>query len=48
MFDRSPISVRAVPRVVHVARQRGYCFVGLNKHGQPAWPKGYHTRPGAR
>jgi peptidoglycan/xylan/chitin deacetylase (PgdA/CDA1 family) len=40
--DRSPISIRAVPRVVRVARQRGYCFVGLDGRGLPRWPRGYH------
>lgn len=42
--DRSPISVRAVPIVVRTARRRGYCFVGLDGHGKPAWPIGYHPR----
>lgn len=40
--ERSPISVRAVPAVVRTARQRGYCFVGLDRHGRPSWPRGYH------
>jgi len=42
---RSPISVRAVPIVVEKARRWGYCFVGIDKHGRPSWPRGY--RPGA-
>lgn len=34
----SPATVAAVPRIVRVARGRGYCFVGLDAHGQPAEP----------
>lgn len=38
---RSPISIKAVPMIVDRARERGYCFVGLDKHGRPSWPRGY-------
>jgi peptidoglycan/xylan/chitin deacetylase (PgdA/CDA1 family) len=34
----SPASVAAVPRVVRVARHRGYCFVALGPHGHPRLP----------
>ncbi|HVK29729.1 MAG TPA: polysaccharide deacetylase family protein [Nocardioides sp.] len=34
--DRSPISVAAVTKVVRVARQRGYCFTGLDRRGRPS------------
>ncbi|HWJ08263.1 MAG TPA: polysaccharide deacetylase family protein [Nocardioides sp.] len=33
--DRSPISVAAVAEVVRVARQRGFCFTGLDQRGRP-------------
>lgn len=33
---RSPISVAAVREVVRAARQRGYCFTGLDRSGRPA------------
>lgn len=33
--DRSPISVRAVASVVRVARERGFCFTGLDTRGRP-------------
>jgi peptidoglycan/xylan/chitin deacetylase (PgdA/CDA1 family) len=44
--ERSPVSVRAVPTVVRVARRRGYCFVGLDRSGRPSWPHGYHPHAG--
>lgn len=31
----SAASIAAVPRVVRVARNRGYCFVALDAHGRP-------------
>lgn len=31
----SAASIAAVPRVVRVARKRGYCFVALDAHGRP-------------
>lgn len=34
----SPASVAAVPRVIRVARQRGYCFAALGPHGRPRPP----------
>jgi len=34
----SPASVAAVPRVVKVARHRGYCFAALGPHGHPRLP----------
>jgi peptidoglycan/xylan/chitin deacetylase (PgdA/CDA1 family) len=34
----APATVAAVPRVVHRARRRGYCFVALDEHGQPGFP----------
>ena len=34
----SPASIAAVPRIVRVARSRGYCFVGLGENGQPTAP----------
>lgn len=34
--DRSPVSVAAVTKVVRVARQRGYCFTGLDRRGRPS------------
>ena len=35
---RSPTSVSAVPRVIRVARDRGYCFVALDENGRPGFP----------
>jgi peptidoglycan-N-acetylglucosamine deacetylase len=35
---RSPISVDAVPRVIHGARSRGYCFAALDERGRPGFP----------
>jgi peptidoglycan/xylan/chitin deacetylase (PgdA/CDA1 family) len=35
---RSPITLRAVPRIIHGARQRGYCFAALGPAGRPAPP----------
>lgn len=35
---RSPASVEAVPRIVRVARARGYCFTHLDANGRPAVP----------
>lgn len=35
---RSPASVEAVPRIVSVARARGYCFTHLDANGRPAIP----------
>lgn len=34
--DRSPISVAAIAKVVRVARQRGFCFTGLDRRGRPS------------
>lgn len=34
----SPASVAAVPRVVRLARQRGYCFAALGPHARPQPP----------
>lgn len=34
--DRSPISVAAVAKVVRGARQRGFCFTGLDRRGRPS------------
>lgn len=34
--DRSPISVAAVAKMVRSARQRGYCFTGLDRRGRPS------------
>jgi peptidoglycan/xylan/chitin deacetylase (PgdA/CDA1 family) len=34
----SPSSVAAVPGIVHEARRRGFCFVGLDEHGRPGFP----------
>ena len=34
----SAASIAAVPRVVRVARSRGYCFVALDENGQPGFP----------
>jgi len=34
----SPASVAAVPRVVRIARHRGYCFAALGAHGRPRPP----------
>jgi peptidoglycan/xylan/chitin deacetylase (PgdA/CDA1 family) len=36
--QRSPISVASVPRVIHEARRRGYCFAALDEHGRPGFP----------
>jgi peptidoglycan/xylan/chitin deacetylase (PgdA/CDA1 family) len=36
--QNSPATIAAVPRIVRVARSRGYCFVALDEHGQPATP----------
>ncbi|WP_158294896.1 polysaccharide deacetylase family protein [Nocardioides caeni] len=37
--NRSPLSVRAVAKVVRVARQRGYCFAALDERGRPGFPR---------
>lgn len=42
--DRSPVSVAAVATVVRVARQRGYCFTGLDGHGRPSLSAPRRTR----
>ena len=34
----SPNTLRAVPTIVRVARQRGYCFADLDRSGRPAPP----------
>lgn len=34
--DRSPVSVAAVAKVVRGARERGFCFTGLDGRGQPS------------
>lgn len=34
--DRSPVSVAAVAKVVRGARNRGFCFTGLDRHGRPS------------
>ncbi|MCW2787627.1 MAG: polysaccharide deacetylase, partial [Marmoricola sp.] len=34
----SPASVAAVPRVVRIARRRGFCFTGLGSRGRPVVP----------
>lgn len=34
----SPNTLRAVPRIVRVARARGYCFAGLGSTGRPVAP----------
>ncbi len=34
----SPASIAAVPRIVRVARSRGYCFVALDEQGRPGFP----------
>ena len=44
----SPSSVAAVPRVVHEARRRGFCFVGLDEHGRPGFPTPHARLSAAR
>lgn len=44
--DRSPISVAAVAKVVRVARQRGFCFTGLDRRGRPSLAAARPSRSG--
>lgn len=42
--DRSPISVAAVAKVVRGARNRGFCFTGLDGRGRPSLTASRPTR----